>query len=166
LSVLVEVGVGVLGEQVHDGLVGRHHDGRVGDLAHELGGEAAVEAADALLVPHHGQRLPEAAVLGALLAQPCASHLVRVGDARGHRLGHGASHHELEEVPRALRVVVACLAAPPCDQLRFNRLVDHKVYHRLRDAKVGRCDALVKAPEALETEKKLNNNYFAPYKLS
>lgn len=68
LSVLVKVVGRMLRQQIHDRLVRRHHDCRVGDLSHELRGQAAVEAPNALLLPNQRQRLPEAAVLGALLA--------------------------------------------------------------------------------------------------
>ena len=74
---MLAISLSVLAEGVDRQLVGRHHDGRVGDLAHELRAEAAVEAAPALLPVHHHQRLPEGAVLGAGLPQPRPRHLCK-----------------------------------------------------------------------------------------
>lgn len=64
-------------QQVHDELVGGQHDGRVGDLPHELGEEASVEGEVALLAEHQARRLHEGLVLGALLPQPRPDHLCR-----------------------------------------------------------------------------------------
>lgn len=55
-------------EEVDHQLVGAHHDGGVGDLAHQVCGEAAVQRAVALLPDHRGQSLEKGAVLGALLS--------------------------------------------------------------------------------------------------
>lgn len=55
-------------KQVDDQFVGGHHDGRVGDLAHQVGGEAAVQRAVALLPRHREQRVEEGAVAAALLS--------------------------------------------------------------------------------------------------
>ena len=46
-------------EQVDGELVGGHHDGRVGDLADELGAEATIQANPAFLLVDEPQRLPE-----------------------------------------------------------------------------------------------------------
>lgn len=61
-------------------------------------GHAPVNAGFALLPVNGGQRLPEGPVLVALLAQSRPGHLVRIGNARGNRLGAGAGQHEFEKV--------------------------------------------------------------------
>ena len=61
--------------EVHRQLVDGHHDCRVGDLPDELGGQAPVQAPAALLTGHGEDRLPERAVLVALLAEAGARHL-------------------------------------------------------------------------------------------
>lgn len=58
----------VPGEHVVGQLVGGHHDGRVGDLAHELRGEAAIEAPPSLFLVDDPQGLPEGRVLVTLFA--------------------------------------------------------------------------------------------------
>ena len=42
----------VFATEVDDGLVGGHHDGCVGDLPHQLGGQSAVQASRAFLLEH------------------------------------------------------------------------------------------------------------------
>ena len=49
----------VLAEGVHGQLVGRHHDGGVGDLPDQLGAQAPVEAVPALLPVDQPECLPE-----------------------------------------------------------------------------------------------------------
>ena len=46
-------------EEVDHQLVGAHHDGGVGDLPHQVGGEAAVQRTEALLPGHRGESLEE-----------------------------------------------------------------------------------------------------------
>lgn len=67
--------VSVLGQQVHYCLVGAHHDGRVGDLTHQLSGQPTINATNTFLVSHCAQRLPEPTVLGAFLAEPRTGNL-------------------------------------------------------------------------------------------
>lgn len=70
-SVVVQIGgrgaVHGRRQHVHDGFVGGHHDGSVGNLPHQLCGQAAVQALVALLAPHEQQRLEEGPVLLAFL---------------------------------------------------------------------------------------------------
>lgn len=98
MSVQVERRVELHRQHIHDSLVGRHHDGRVGNLADELRGQAAVQSRLALLLPHQEQRLPETVVLVALLAQSRSRHLMRVRDARRDGLRRRPGQHELYEV--------------------------------------------------------------------
>ena len=65
----------LLFEHVDGELVGGHHDGRVGDLADELGAEAPVQANPAFLLVDEPQRLPERPVLPARLPHPRTRHL-------------------------------------------------------------------------------------------
>lgn len=97
-------------QDVDDRFVGGHHDGRVRDLADQLGAETAVQSRLALLLPDGVDRLPEAAILVALLAQPGASDLVRIGHNAGNRLGRGARRHKLEEISG--RLVVGRMGFP------------------------------------------------------
>ena len=75
-------------------------------------------------------------------------HTVRVGKECGDRLRHGPGTHELEEVDRGTFVVVQVLPSHLA-QFSLDALVDDKVDDRLRDAVVGRSDALVEAGDAL-----------------
>lgn len=61
-------GLGLTVQEVDHQLVGAHHDGGVGDLAHQVGSEAAVQRPVALLFGDRGQSLEEGAVLGALFS--------------------------------------------------------------------------------------------------
>ena len=54
----------LLFEQVDGELVGGHHDGRVGDLADQLGAQPPVQPHPPLLPLHQSERLPEGLVLG------------------------------------------------------------------------------------------------------
>lgn len=142
-------------QQVDHSLVGGHHDGRVGYLADQLGGEAAVDALDALLLEDKTQRLPEGGVLAALLAQPGARHLVRIGDARGYRLGDGARHHELEEVARVAGLGVAL---PARHQFGLYGLVYHKVDYRFRYSHIGGGYTFIETSNTLKINKQLRTS--------
>lgn len=63
-----------------------------------------VQSSLAFLLPHRHDRLPEAAILVALLAQSCAGDFVRVGHNRGNGLGGSARCHKFEEISRRLIV--------------------------------------------------------------
>ena len=56
---MVAISLSVLAEGIDRQLVGRHHDGRVGDLPHQLGPEAPVEPQPALLLVDQPEGLPE-----------------------------------------------------------------------------------------------------------
>ena len=73
---------------------------------------------------------------------------MRVGKERSDGLRHGSRAHELEEVDRRTLVVVE-VALSPFAQLSLDAFVDDEVDDRLRDAVVGRRDALVEACNAL-----------------
>lgn len=62
-------------EQVDHQLVGAHHDGRVGNLADEVGGKASIQRPVPFLSNHHTKSLEKWAVLAALLSQPGTDHL-------------------------------------------------------------------------------------------
>ena len=79
----------VPGEHLVGQLVGGHHDGRVGDLAHELRCEAAVEAPPSLFLVDDPQGLPEGRVLVTLFAHARTGHLVWIGNNRGTHFGQG-----------------------------------------------------------------------------
>ena len=132
-------------DRVDHGLVGGHHDGRVGDLPHEVGAEAAVEADQPLLAAHRGQRAPEGGVLGARLPQPRPRHLVRVGHRGRHTLAHAAAPHHHQEVrerplvPRRRRRVALHKLRPHLGLCPFplQLLVDDEVHDGLDDAVRG-----------------------------
>ena len=73
-------------DQVDHGLVGGHHDGRVGDLPAELGDHAAVEAAPPLLAVHQEDRLPELVVARVALAEARPGHLWKGGGGFTRRI--------------------------------------------------------------------------------
>lgn len=139
--------VELVGQHVHDGLVRGHHDGRVRDLPDQLRSEATVQSRLALLLPHRVDRLPEAAVLVSLLAQPGPGHLVRVRHHRRDRLGGRPRRHKLQKVARSL--VVAGAGVAHLVQFLLERLVDHKVDDRLGDSDVAGGDALVEPGQTL-----------------
>ena len=65
----------LLFEQVDGELVSGHHDGRIGDLADELGAEATVQADPAFLLVDEPKRLPERPVLSPCLPHSRTRHL-------------------------------------------------------------------------------------------
>jgi hypothetical protein len=166
VAVKVEGCVELHREDVHDRFVGRHHDGGVGDLADELGGETSVQSRLALLLPHQEQRLPEAVVFVALFAESRAGHFVRVGDARRDGLRRSARQHKLHEVAGGSAFVGSLLSQLHLrisanlsqtslqvfhftHQFLLQRLVDHEVNHRLRDTEVAGSDAFVEAAQTV-----------------
>ena len=56
-------------------LVSGHHDGSVGDLTNELGHEATVEPATALVAVDGHETGPETSVARSFLAETCACDL-------------------------------------------------------------------------------------------
>lgn len=64
--------------QIDDGLVGRHHDSRVGNVLDELRRQTTVHAANTLVPRHLHQRLPETVISTAFLAHPRTSHLYSI----------------------------------------------------------------------------------------
>lgn len=89
-----------------------------------------VEARASFLPPNRVQRLEEGVVLAALLAQARARHLVRVRDARGHRLGDGAGQHELQEIAGGFRITFALILLfdlrPPSTQQQRQQQQDEE----------------------------------------
>ena len=63
------------GQDIDHGLIGGHHDGRVGYLAQELRGQAPVQPVVPLLPHHHPQGLPEAPVLRPALPKSSSGNL-------------------------------------------------------------------------------------------
>ena len=72
-------------DEVHDQLVGGHHDGRVGDLPDQVGGQPPVQPGPALLPVHQLQALPEGAVLGPWLSQSRTHYLCKWGGGSGEK---------------------------------------------------------------------------------
>lgn len=75
---------------------------------------------------------------------------MRIADTRGHSLGDGPSHHELQEVLGSFLLLVEIASRPPSHQLSLDSLVDHKVDHSLGDPVVRGCYALVEAQDTLQ----------------
>lgn len=59
---------GLTAEHVDHHFIGTHHDGGVGNLSDEVGGEAAVQRPVSLLPGYRQQSLEEGAILAALLS--------------------------------------------------------------------------------------------------
>lgn len=134
-------------KDVHDGFVRGHHDSRVRDLPDQLRSETTIQSRLALLLPNGVDRLPEASVLVALLAQPRPGHLVWVGHDRGDRLGRRTGGHKFQKVTRSLIIAGICVAH--LVQFLLERFVDHKVDDRLGDSDVAGGDALVESDQPL-----------------
>ena len=92
-------------DQVHDQLVGGHHDGRVGDLPDQVGGQPPVQPGPALLPVHQLQALPEGAVLVPWLSQSSTDYLCKWGGgSRREQEGAGRSRKEQEGAGRSTSV--------------------------------------------------------------
>lgn len=76
-----------------------------------------------------------------------------IGNAGRTRFGYSPRKHELCEIPGGLPIRVwrrplVGVLEPPFFQFGLDKLVDDKVDDGLRDAEVGRRDALVEAHDA------------------
>lgn len=68
-------GLKLVAQKVNDELVGGHHDGCVGDLTHQVGGEPTVQCFKPLLPGHRAYCIQERAVPGAFFPQPRSHNL-------------------------------------------------------------------------------------------
>ena len=68
--------------EINDGLVSGHHDSGVGNVLDELGGQAAVDAADTLFSSDLSQRLPECSVATSFFTHPRTRNFYNVSKSQ------------------------------------------------------------------------------------